>query len=273
MHRFATLFKQMKENTGETIIFTDGASRGNPGPGGWGAIVIFNEKVTELGGSEIRTTNNRMELRAVIAGLNFVNELSQEKIDQVFIYTDSSYVLKGATQWLSGWEAKNWITSTRTEVLNKDLWQDMATVLRAAQTKGIKIIWKLLSGHVGIPGNERADVIATEFADSAASGTVSNSDTKKPPALFSGAFADYPIKNIFDISPDADAKEKRSDSKDRSRAKAYSYVSKVGGTILVHKTWAECEARVKGIKGTGTFFKKSLNAADEKAIIAEFEAK
>lgn len=259
--------------TREATIFTDGASRGNPGPGGWGAIVVFNEKLAELGGSEIRTTNNRMELRAVIAGLNFINELSQDGIDQALIYTDSSYVLKGSTQWLSGWEAKNWITSTKTEVLNKDLWQDMATVLRAAQAKGIKIIWKLLSGHVGIPGNERADVIATEFADSVADGAVSNSGTKKPPALFSGSFSDYSIKNILDISPDVDAKEKRSGSKERSRAKAYSYISKVGGTILVHKTWAECEARVRGVKGTGTFFKKSLNAADEKAIIAEFEAK
>jgi ribonuclease HI len=202
-----------------------------------------------------------MELKAVIAGLNFVNQLSQEGIDQVFVYTDSSYVLRGATQWLFGWEAKNWITATKTEVLNKDLWQDMATVLRALQAKGIKIIWKLLSGHVGIPGNERCDEIATQFADSAA------------PALFLGSFADYSIKNILDISPNAEAKEKRSGSKERSRAKAYSYVSKVGGVIQVHKTWAECEARVKGVKGVGTFFKKSLDAADEKAIIAEFESK
>lgn len=247
----------------ETIIFTDGASRGNPGPGGWGAIVVAGQQVTERGGGEIRTTNNRMELKAVISGLEFAVENSAE---QVLVYTDSSYVLRGATEWLRGWEAKNWITSTKTEVLNKDLWQDMSAVLRAAQAKGIKIVWKLLSGHVGIPGNERADVIATEFADG-----LSGKIEQAAPKLFSGTLENYPIKNILDISHDADTKEKRSGSKERSRAKAYSYISKVGGKIYIDKTWAECEARVKGVKGT--LFKKSLSAADEKAIVTEFEGR
>ena len=197
----------------KTIIFTDGASRGNPGPGGWGTIIVTESgsgtKVTEFGGAEARTTNNRMELQAVLEGLVFVGGQADQNSGQIIIYTDSSYVLRGATEWLAGWQNKNWITSTKTEVLNRDIWEALAQVM-----VGKKIDWQLLSGHVGVAGNERADKIATAFADN------------KKFELYSGPIEKYGI-DILNISHNATQKEKRSDSKSRSRAKAYSYISKV----------------------------------------------
>jgi|CXWK01.1.fsa_nt_gi ribonuclease HI len=258
--------------TGSIKIFTDGSSRGNPGRGGWGAVVLHEHEtvstVTELGGAEAHTTNNRMELQAVIGALDLLKKNLLGDMADVFgvppvtIYTDSKYVLRGATEWLSGWEAGGWRTAGKTEVMNKDLWQDFSVLFKAFPKKTIS--WHLLAGHVGVPGNERADVIATEFADS-----LSNGDA---PELFDGQLAEYQEKfgiDLLNISHDTEQKEKRSGAKERSRAKAYSYVSMVGGKILIHKTWAECEARVKGTKGAK--YKKSLSPDDEVAVIEEFE--
>jgi ribonuclease HI len=263
----------------QTTIFTDGASRGNPGPGGWGTIVVSgagrvsgsgganageSAKVTELGGAEKNTTNNRMELQAVIAGLEFV---AKERANQgvVVVYTDSKYVLRGATEWLAGWEAKGWKTAGKTEVLNRDLWEALSAAMSHVQEESLrKIDWHLLAGHVGVAGNEQADKIATAWADSLTGG--------KAPQLFSGSLSEYEAKigaDILNISHDTEQKEKRSGSKERSRAKAYSYISKVDGKILIHKTWAECEARVKGVKGA--LFKKSLSPQDEVLVVEEFE--
>jgi len=261
----------------QTTIFTDGASRGNPGPGGWGAIVVSGSAgvsgkgsetakglVTELGGAEKNTTNNRMELQAAIAGLEFV---AKQKANQsvVLIYTDSKYVLRGATEWLSGWEAKGWKTAGKTDVLNRDLWEALSVAMSHVQEESLrKIDWQLLAGHVGVAGNERADEIATAYADSLSNGKV--------PVLFSGPLSEYEAKigaDILNISHSAEQKEKRSGSKERSRAKAYSYVSKVDSKILIHKTWAECEARVKGAKGA--LYKKSLSPQDEVLVVEEFE--
>ncbi len=250
-------------------IFTDGASRGNPGPGGWGTIVVLeaekSSRVVELGGSEKNTTNNRMELQAVIGGLEFlVKEKERANLSTILIYTDSKYVLRGATEWLAGWEAKGWRTAGKTEVLNRDLWEALSAVMSEVreELKGRKIDWQLLAGHVGVAGNERADEIATASADG------ENAE------LFSGSLVEYQKKigaDILNISHNSTQKEKRSGSKDRSRAKAYSYVSKVGGKILIHKTWAECEARVKGVRGT--LYKKALSPEDEKAVVKEFEGR
>ncbi len=159
----------MKEYT----IYTDGSSRGNPGPGGWAAILIQNSKiknqnggtgaensghaVKEIGGREDHTTNNRMELKAAIEGLKAVPAGS--KIDLI---ADSEYVVKGMTLWIKGWQAKNWRTAAKKPVLNQDLWQEL---LKAANGKNIE--WKVVLGHSGVEYNERADVIATSFADNA----------------------------------------------------------------------------------------------------------
>jgi len=148
----------------EFTIYTDGSSRGNPGPGGWAAILIQNSKgkaqnevasIKELGGREEHTTNNRMELKAAIEGLKAVPTGSK-----VLLNADSEYVVKGMTLWIQGWLAKNWRTAAKKPVLNQDLWQEL---LRVAEGKEIR--WNVVLGHSGVAQNERADVIATSFAD------------------------------------------------------------------------------------------------------------
>ena len=237
-------------------IFTDGSSRGNPGPGGWGSVVVTDTEVAELGGYEATTTNNRMEIMAAIRGLEKASEGFGKipNVSEVTLYTDSMYLINGITKWVKGWQAKGWITMQKQPVVNRDLWEQLIAV-----TSGKKISWKQVGGHVGTVGNERCDEIATKFADGNAEGA----------ALFVGSRADYSIKNILEISVDHELAAKKSSSKERSNAKAYSYVSSVGGVIQTHATWAECEARVKG--KSGTRFKKALSAADEQVIIVDFK--
>ena len=139
-------------------IYTDGASRRNPGPGGWGGIIASDEKIVEIGGSESHTTNNRMELTAAIRSLEFaINNFQFSKIQ---IHTDSEYVTKGMTEWIHRWQKKGWKTAGRKPVLNQDLWQKLLLL-----TKEREMEWKYVAGHSGIPLNERADEIATTFAD------------------------------------------------------------------------------------------------------------
>jgi ribonuclease HI len=150
-------------------IYTDGSSRGNPGKGGWAAIVLTDTEVVELGGNEKVTTNNRMELMGTIEGLKHVNGqtfgegATQQMI--VEICTDSEYVKKGMTEWIRGWIAKGWKTSTKKDVLNKDLWEQLLHEETRLKHAGVIIEWKYVRGHAGIPGNERADIIATSCAD------------------------------------------------------------------------------------------------------------
>jgi ribonuclease HI len=227
-------------------IFTDGASRGNPGPGGWGAVKVSDAEVREFGGSEKHTTNNRMEIQAAIAALQ-----ACEVGDEIVLYTDSSYLINGITKWVSGWKRNGWITKTKEDVMNKDLWMELD-----AAVSGKKILWTHVGGHIGSPGNERCDEIATSTAD----GT--------PIDFYSGPLSDYSIKNILDVSHDEAKLAAKKSSSSRSRAQAYSYVSAIGGVVQTHATWAECEKRVKGARGAR--FKKSLDAADEGMIKSEF---
>lgn len=239
------------------IIFTDGASKGNPGPGGWATVIVEGEEVTELGGAERETTNNRMELTAVIEAIAFL-EIETSDINSIpkpiNIYTDSSYVLKGAQSWLKGWEKNDWKTKTKDDVLNKDLWQRLSIVM-----EGKELAWHLVKGHVGIAGNEQCDKIATAFAEG------------RNPSLYRGLLSEYPIKNILEIKHDTSALEKRGASKSRSRATAYSYVSKVDGKIEIHQTWAETEKRVKGAKGA--LYKKALSPEEESEIVKDFNSR
>ncbi|MCB2426399.1 ribonuclease HI [Methylophaga pinxianii] len=133
-------------------IFTDGACSGNPGPGGWGTILRAKGLEKELSGGEKMTTNNRMEMMAVIAGLEAL-----KRPCHVTITTDSQYVMKGMTEWLKGWKAKNWRTAARQPVKNADLWQRMDA---AAQPH--KLEWEWVRGHDGHPENERADQLAVD---------------------------------------------------------------------------------------------------------------
>jgi ribonuclease HI len=131
-------------------LFTDGACSGNPGPGGWGAILRYNGKEKEFSGGENPTTNNRMELTAVIEGLSALKERCQ-----VTVHTDSKYVMDGATKYLENWKKKNWKTADKKDVKNIDLWQKLDAAL-----DGHHVSWEWVKGHAGHPENERADALA-----------------------------------------------------------------------------------------------------------------
>ncbi|MDD5319785.1 MAG: ribonuclease HI [Methylococcales bacterium] len=141
------------------IIHTDGACRGNPGPGGWGAILCYKGKIKELYGGEKHTTNNRMELMAAIQALE-----SLSRPCSVQLNSDSSYVLKGITDWMPNWKKRGWKTAAKTPVKNEDLWRRLDTAI--AQHK---IEWKWVKGHSDDKGNDRADVLANLGIDSLAS--------------------------------------------------------------------------------------------------------
>lgn len=131
-------------------IYTDGACKGNPGPGGWGALLELGERSKELHGGELNTTNNRMELTACIEALNAL-----KKPCVVDLHTDSQYVMKGITEWLPGWRARGWKTADKKPVKNVELWQALDTARNAHQVR-----WHWVKGHSGHPGNERADQLA-----------------------------------------------------------------------------------------------------------------
>lgn len=137
-------------------IFTDGACKGNPGKGGWGALLIAGQHEKELFGGESMTTNNRMELRAVIEALTAL-----KRPCDIVLHTDSKYVQQGISEWIHGWKARGWKTASKTPVKNADLWQ----ALDAAQEKH-RIDWRWVKGHAGHPGNERADQLANRGVES-----------------------------------------------------------------------------------------------------------
>ncbi len=136
-------------------IYTDGACRGNPGPGGWAALLTFGEREKALSGAEPLTTNNRMELMAVIAALEALKRPVSARV-----YTDSQYVRRGITEWLVNWKAKGWRTADRKPVKNQDLWERLERL-----TEGHRIEWHWVPGHAGVPGNERVDRLANEAID------------------------------------------------------------------------------------------------------------
>ena len=140
-------------------IYTDGACKGNPGPGGWGVLLKGSGTEKELFGGELGTTNNRMELLAVIRALEAL-----KRPCQVALYLDSQYVLKGITEWLPGWKAKGWRTAAKQPVKNVDLWQALDALVNQG---GHKIDWRWVRGHTGDAGNERADALANLGVDQA----------------------------------------------------------------------------------------------------------
>ncbi len=133
-------------------IYTDGACKGNPGPGGWGALLIYGEHRKELCGGEKLTTNNRMEMTAVIEALAALKGPSE-----VVLHTDSTYVMKGMTEWIHAWIKRGWKTADKKPVKNADLWQ-----LLQSQVQRHQVQWRWVKGHAGDPGNERADQLAND---------------------------------------------------------------------------------------------------------------
>jgi ribonuclease HI len=136
----------------QVVIYTDGACKGNPGPGGWGVYLRSGAVEKDLFGGEAQTTNNRMELMAVIEALRAL-----KRPCHVLMYMDSEYVRKGITEWLAGWKARGWKTAAKQPVKNVDLWQALD---EAVQSGGHQIEWRWVKGHAGDPGNERADALA-----------------------------------------------------------------------------------------------------------------
>ena len=143
----------------EVQIYTDGACKGNPGPGGWGAWLKSGGTEKELFGGELNTTNNRMELKAVIEGLRAL-----KRPCKVILYLDSQYVRMGITEWIRGWKAKGWLTSTKQPVKNVELWKQLDKLVSEG---GHQIEWRWVKGHSGDVGNERADMLANKGVERA----------------------------------------------------------------------------------------------------------
>ena len=256
----------------QIVAFTDGAASGNPGPGGWAAVVVTPQgHVTELGGGAAHTTNNKMELTGAIKALEQVARHSEP----VRIYTDSSYVIKGITQWVWNWQRRGWKTAEGGDVLNRDLWEQLLSLVSARGRNRVE--WHWVRGHDGTPGNERVDEIAVAFSRG-------RQDT-----LYDGPLNDYALP-ILEL-PDNTALPERAGVARRTatpasggplfggdagqvtaaakrpaaKGAAYSYLSLVDGALERHATWAECERRVKG--RAGARFKKAMSAADEADIL------
>jgi ribonuclease HI len=138
------------------VIYTDGACRGNPGPGGWGVLLRYKGREKTLYGGQLETTNNRMELTAAIKGLEAINRPGY----LVSLYSDSRYVLSGITDWLPDWKKRGWKTASKKPVANQDLWQQLDLLSQAHQ-----IEWHWVKGHSGDPDNERADQLANQGID------------------------------------------------------------------------------------------------------------
>ncbi len=229
------------------IAFTDGSSLGNPGPGGWGAVLISPKigEVIELGGSKPKTTNNEMELEAIVATLTYAMNNS----DELHIFTDSQYAINGITKWVHNWAKNGWKTKDGDGVKNLFHWKTMYELVNERGAE--RVHWHHVAGHVGIPGNERVDDIARGFAEG------------HDISLFRGNINDYPVKDILSFDFNETAKAQR----DGKGKKAYSYLSLIDGELQRHETWAQCEARVKGKKAK---FKKALSPEHEQEILKEW---
>lgn len=232
------------------VAFTDGSSLGNPGPGGWGAVLVSPrmEEIIELGGMKPQTTNNEMELSAIVAVLSH----AVNNTEPLHIFTDSQYAINGITKWINGWKQNGWKTKNGDPVKNMFYFKTMDELIRERGTNTVH--FHHVSAHVGIPGNERVDDIARWFAEG------------QDVSLYRGNMADYDIKNILSFEYNAEEKQKRS-GKGKS---AYSYLSLIDGELQKHTTWTECEARVSGKKAK---FKKALNAEHEQEILEEWGLK
>lgn len=246
----------MKKN--EIIIYTDGSSLGNPGPGGWGAVVILNDgKVIELGARDKDTTNNRMELAGAIEALKEIQK-RKPKAKKILVHTDSNYVLNGITMWIYAWVKNGWITKTKEQVLNRDLWEELYKIENNLKYK-YEISWQKVSGHAGVHLNERCDKIATELA------------AGERIILFRGNLKDYE-KLFGKISKDHTKTDPNKLAKKKNnKGEAYAYVSCVNGKIHSDKTWGACENRVKG--KSRAKYKKVFSREEEQDLIALWSLK
>ncbi len=239
-------------NSKNILIYTDGACSGNPGPGGYGSIIIVDSKsVTELGQHFSQTTNNRMEMQAVISALQFC----LDRFDSVVtlrIFTDSVYVIRGSTQWLFGWKKRGWQTAQGLEVTNQDLWQTMDQLLQQISKKfSLKIKWSFIRGHKGIAGNERCDEIGVAFSK------------RNSIELYTGPASTY----HFDVSvvPAEEPLPEMKGAATSSEKKETWYLSLINNQVAKYNIWKDCEAAVKGRPGVK--FKKVTSLAEEQKLL------
>lgn len=251
----------MKNNSTKIIVFTDGASRGNPGPAGYGAIIVYpypigsikeedkkKIKVIEIGGGFDVSTNNRMEMSAVLK--TFQTVIDRDIKGDIEIYTDSKYVHDGMIGWIYAWEKNNWKTAGGDDVQNQDIWKELLKFAFSFRLDR-SVNYVKVDGHSGVFGNERADKIATGFADG------------NRVQLFTGSLANYEkliggslFKNDGSLSIEGETKG----------AKDYViYLSYVDGELKEHDTWESCKNAVTGIKGAK--FKKVTNDEEKEKQI------
>jgi ribonuclease HI len=204
----------MKSTGTDLVAYTDGACSGNPGPGGWAAVLVRGRLYEERGGREEHTTNNRMEMRAAIEALR-----GAAPGDRVHVVTDSRYLHDGISKWIHGWRRNGWKKADGKDVLNRDLWEELDGLSRRS---GVQVTWEHVRGHAGHALNERCDAIATSFA------------RDERPELRRGDGSWIPGRG----------------SADEPSREYPLYLSLVDGELATHATWPECEARVKGARGS-----------------------
>ena len=229
----------MQHRDAGPVAHTDGSCLGTPGPGGWGVHIEFPDgRVVEMGGGEDSTTNNRMELRAAIEAAR-----AMAGLPSATIITDSQYVKRGITEWMTGWKRKGWITATGAPVVNRDLWEELD------REAGPHIAWEWTRGHSGDLGNERCDEIAGWFSKSVAALRRQG----RPAAA----------RPLPGGSNGATAPSSRPSG--RGNPPGTSYVSVVDGIVKRHATWPECEARVRGVGRAR--YKKVRGPSEEREVL------
>lgn len=231
-------------NSDTYVLVTDGACSGNPGPGGW-ACILFTppDRVEEFSGSHEATTNNRMELLAVMEGIRRVPQGAR-----AHVFTDSVYVIKGATQWIWGWRRRGWLNSQGEPVANQDLWEEWGRV-----SAGRKLDWSFVRGHSGHPGNERCDELAV-------------AQTKGQYVThYRGSRVAYPVP--LPVAP-SDQDLPNWEKKAQTKSAPAHYLSFVGGTLQRHASWPECQRAVHG--RSGARFKKVQSRDEELAVCKQW---
>jgi ribonuclease HI len=231
------------------VIFTDGACSGNPGPGGWGAVLVSPlGKVKELGGGDPKTTNNRMEMTAAIEALKLLAKVKTLSTKEIRLYTDSTYLIKGICEWIRGWKKRGWKNGEGKDVSNRELWEALDEVIRANR---FEIEWLYIPGHEGYPGNERCDVIAVSYAKG------------NPTPLYDGPRENYGL-NLERVPAPFTPTTKGPGGPKPAKGPAV-YLSLVNGEVFRDAAWKACEARVKGRPGAR--FKKVESPEEEASVL------
>ncbi len=231
-------------------VYTDGACSGNPGPGGWAALILQPQKgwIEELAGYQSKTTNNQMELLAAIEGLRRASKLSTTSGKKILILTDSVYVIKGITQWIHGWKRNGWQTADGKPVSNVDLWQRLEAIV--VTLKGF-VAWQYVPGHAGVAGNERVDSLAVSYSKG------------EDPSVYCGPLSAYPYEIPLNAPQFLVPEGKKSPKGGKGQRPLYLVLK---GRQLSHfLTWKECEAVVKGVSGAR--FKKVETKQDLEATL------